>query len=243
MLKWITPRWNAPMNVKAYTSTRHGGVSVPPFDSFNLASHVGDDPVAVAANRALLKQNLALPSEPCWLQQVHGTQVLSADSENLEACADASFTTERGQVCVVMTADCLPVFFCDREGTKVAVAHAGWRGLAAGVLENTLEALALPPAEVLVWLAPAISVKAFEVGEDVRAAFVAQDDNASQAFIFKDETHWLANLYLLARQRLALCGVLDVSGGEHCTFSEPDLFYSYRREAITGRMAHLIWLE
>ncbi len=243
MLKWITPRWNAPMNVKAYSSTRHGGVSVPPFDSFNLASHVGDDPVAVAANRALLTQNLALPSEPCWMQQVHGTQVLSADSENLEACADASFTTERGQVCVVMTADCLPVFFCDREGTKVAVAHAGWRGLAAGVLENTLEALDLPPADVLVWFAPAISVKAFEVGEEVRAAFMAQDVNAAQAFIFKDDTHWFADLYLLARQRLALSGVLEVSGGEHCTFSEPDLFYSYRREAVTGRMAHLIWLE
>ena len=243
MLKWITPTWNAPLNVKAYSSTRHGGVSVPPFDSFNLASHVGDDPVNVAANRALLKQNLTLPSEPCWMQQVHGTAVLSALTENLEACADASFATARGQVCVVMTADCLPVFFCDRAGTKVAVAHAGWRGLAAGVLENTLQALDLPPEEVLVWLAPAISVKAFEVGEDVRAAFMAQDANAAHAFIFKDDTHWFADLYLLARQRLACCGVLAVSGGEHCTFSEADLFYSYRREAMTGRMAHLIWLE
>lgn len=243
MLNWITPTWNAPLNVKAYSSTRHGGLSLSPFDSFNLATHVGDEPASVAANRALLKQNLALPSEPCWMQQVHGTQVLSAASENMEACADASFTTARGQVCVVMTADCLPVFFCDRAGTKVAVAHAGWRGLAAGVLENTLDALAVPPEEVLVWLAPAISVKAFEVGEDVRVAFMAQDAHAAQAFIFKDETHWFADLYLLARQRLAARGVLAVAGGEYCTFSEPELFYSYRREAKTGRMAHLIWLE
>lgn len=242
MLNWITPMWNAPTRVKAVSTTRQGGLSLPPYEAFNLATHVGDHPETVLANRALLKQALHLPSEPCWMQQVHSTQVLAATAENLGGCADANYSTQSGQVCVVMTADCLPVFFCDRAGTKVAVAHAGWRGLAAGILENTLQSLALPPEEVLVWLAPAISVKAFEVGEEVRAAFMAHDPRAADAFIFKDNTHWWADLYLLARQRLAHCGVLAVSGGEYCTFSDAALFYSYRREAVTGRMAHLIWL-
>jgi YfiH family protein len=210
---------------------------------FNLATHVGDDPYAVAENRRLLKQALSLPNEPCWMQQVHSTKVLEASPQNRGLCADASYSTQRGQVCVMMTADCLPVFFSDKAGTRVAVAHAGWRGLAAGILENTLHALAIPPEEILVWLAPAISVNAFEVGEEVRTAFMRVDSQAAEAFIFKDETHWWADLYLLARQRLARQGVYAVSGGEFCTHGNSERFFSYRREPVTGRMAHLIWLE
>lgn len=243
MLEFITPEWSAPASVRAYTTTRHGGFSQIPYHGFNLAEHVGDDPDVVMKNRALLRTALNLPSEPIWLQQVHGIHTVPARLENLNSCADAIFTTEINQVCVVMTADCLPVLFCDKAGTRVAAAHAGWRGLAGGVLEATVRALAVPPQEILAWLGPAIGAQAFEVGEEVRETFIAQLPQADQAFQSTRPQHWLADLYLLARQRLQHLGIEEISGGTHCTYSDKERFYSYRRDKITGRMATLIWLE
>ncbi|RKZ52704.1 MAG: peptidoglycan editing factor PgeF [Candidatus Parabeggiatoa sp. nov. 3] len=238
----VIPNWPAPSVVKAYTTTREGGYSQPPFEGFNLADHVGDDPDAVAANRAALVETLELPSEPVWLKQVHGIQTVSANAQHRDCMADAVYATELEQVCVVMTADCLPVLFCDRAGTRVAAAHAGWRGLASGVLETTLQTLDLPAQDILVWLGPAIGPDAFEVGDEVREAFIDFLPEAAEAFKSNREGHWLADLYLLARQRLAHEGVTAVYGGDFCTYSDAKRFYSYRRDKVTGRMASLIWL-
>jgi polyphenol oxidase len=243
MIKFITPNWPAPSQVKACTTTRHGGYSQPPYEGFNLADHVGDDAKAVAANRALLVETLNLPAEPLWLKQVHSKEVVNANADNSHCTADATVATTPGQVCVVMTADCLPVFFCDRSGTRVAVAHAGWRGLAGGVLENCLQYLDLPPKEILAWLGPAIGPQAFEVGSEVRQAFVEFLPQAAEAFKPTREDRFLADLYCLARQRLAHQGVTAIYGGDFCTYSETERFYSYRRDKVTGRMASLIWLE
>jgi len=243
MLDFIIPEWTAPKNIRAYTTTRRGGYSQFPYDSFNLADHVGDVAETVAKNRALLQRELALPSEPIWLQQVHGIDAVAATVENKNCCADAVYTDQVGKVCVVMTADCLPVLFCDKAGTRVAAAHAGWRGLAAGVLEQTVTALALPPQEILAWLGPAIGAQAFEVGEEVRETFIAQLPQATQAFTPSRSHHWFADLYLLARQRLQHFGVQEIFGGNDCTYTDVERFYSYRRDKTTGRMATLIWLD
>jgi YfiH family protein len=243
-LPLIIPDWPAPANVRAVSTTRLGGVSHPPFDSLNLAGHVGDAPVAVANNRARLAGALSLPASPHWLSQVHGSEVvlLEAGNEGLPE-ADASLTTQPAVVCAVLTADCLPVLFCDRAGSRVAIAHAGWRGLSAGVLEATVRALQLPAEDILAWLGPAIGPRAFEVGDEVRQAFCAVDANASAAFVASRSGHWHADLYQLARQRLVRAGVTAVSGGDRCTFTEVDSFYSFRRDGTTGRMASLIWLQ
>jgi len=238
MLKLITPNWPAPAKVKAYTTTRQGGHSRAPYDSLNLGDHVDDDPKAVAANRATLRQSL--PAEPVWLKQVHSTKIVTA---NTNCTADASMTTELDKVCVILTADCLPVLFCDRAGTTVAAVHAGWRGLAGGILEATLQRLNKAPKDILVWLGPAIGPQAFEVGEEVREAFTDHLPEAAQAFKAKGKGHWLADLYLLARQRLAHQSVINVFGGVFCTYTDAERFYSYRRDKITGRMASLIWLN
>lgn len=243
MLEFIIPKWPAPPHVKAYTTTRHGGYSQAPYDGFNLADHVGDDLNMVTANRVLLSDTLKLPSEPLWLKQVHGTDTIAAEANPVGCVADAAYATTPEKVCVVLTADCLPVFFCDRAGTRVAVAHAGWRGLAAGVLEVTLQQLGLPPQEVLVWLGPAIGPQAFEVGEEVHQSFLNHLPQAEVAFIPTRPHHWRADLYLLARQRLAQQGVTAVYGGDFCTCTEVERFYSHRREKVTGRMASLIWLS
>ena len=243
MLEFITPNWQAPPQVKAYTTTRHGNYSQAPYNGFNLADHVGDNPQAVAANRAALIETIKLPSEPLWLKQVHGIQVVTANPDNANCTADAAFTTAPGQVCVVMTADCLPVLFCDRAVTCVAAAHAGWRGLADGILEATLQHLDLPAQEILVWLGPAIGPEAFEVGEEVRDACIAFLPQAAKAFKPSRDGHFKADLYLLARQRLAHQGITAVYGGSFCTYTEKERFYSYRRDNVTGRMASLIWLE
>lgn len=236
---WIVPDWPAPARVKACVTTRAGGVSVAPFDSLNLGTHVGDDPVAVKKNRQRLLSQLGC--KPAWLQQVHGIDVLEAAPETL-AEADASWTATPGIACTVMTADCLPALFCDRNGTRVAAAHAGWRGLAAGVLEATLDALAVAPEDTLVWLGPAIGPQAFEVGAEVREAFVSQHAQAAQAFgASLNPGRYMADIYELARIRLAARGVTAVYGGDFCTYSDPR-FYSYRRAAQTGRFASLIWL-
>lgn len=237
----IVPDWPAPPGVRALVTTRHGGVSAGPYASLNLGRHVGDDPAAVAENRRRL--GTLLPAEPVWLQQVHGTGVADAGSCAGMPEADAAFARRAGVVCAILTADCLPVLLCDGEGTVVAAAHAGWRGLAAGVLEATVAAMAVEPGRLLAWLGPAIGPAAFEVGEDVRTAFVAGDDGAAAAFTPGRPGKWFADLYALARRRLERAGVARVWGGGACTYAEPGRFYSFRRERDTGRMASLVWIE
>jgi len=240
---WIVPDWPAPLNVRSLLTTRQGGVSRAPYASLNLGSHVGDDGAAVAANRARLAPALAGAGEPYWLEQVHGTRVVDAAPGVANARADASFSRVIGVVCVVMTADCLPVLFCDDAGGVVAAAHAGWRGLLAGVLEETVSAMAAPPGRLLAYLGPAIGPRAFEVGDEVRTAFVAEDVVMGAAFRPMSPGKWLADLYLLARLRLARLGVHRVFGGDFCTLSEVDRFFSYRRDGQTGRMASMIWID
>jgi len=239
-MTWLTPDWPAPASVKACVTTREGGVSLAPFDSLNLGDHVDDSPEAVAENRRRLTDRFSI--QPAWLQQVHGIVVAQADP-NLVATADASWTATPGIACTAMTADCLPALFCDRAGTRVAAAHAGWRGLAAGVLEATLDSLAVPPEDVLVWLGPAIGPQAFEVGPEVRETFVQQLPEAAKAFVpSQNAGKFMADIYELARLRLAARGVTAVYGGGFCTVTDPR-FFSYRRSPRTGRFASLIWLE
>ena len=240
---WIIPNWSVPAQVRAVCTTRHGGVSVAPFDSLNLGDHVGDDPAAVARNRLIVGDVLQLPTEPLWLQQVHGVEVCAMDVGACYPQADASFALRNNQVCVVMTADCLPVLFCDKAGTRVAAAHAGWRGLEAGVLEQTVQKLGCAAHDIIAWLGPAIGAQAFEVGAEVRAAFMQHDPAAAVAFQPSATGKWLADIYLLARQRLNAVGVQAIFGGEYCTYSDAQRFFSYRRDGQTGRMASLIWLE
>jgi polyphenol oxidase len=238
---WIVPVWPAPARVRALITTRNGGGSTGPYASMNLGLRVNDDPAAVGANRRRLRQ--FLPAEPKWLNQVHGTSVATAESITDPVEADASVATSPGSVVAIMVADCLPVLFTDRGGNVVAAAHAGWRGLAAGVIENTVRALATPPKDVLAYLGPAIGPSAFEVGDEVRDAFVAVDPAAGRAFQAHQPGKWLADLFLLARQRLAGAGVSGVYGGGQCTFSDPMRFFSHRRDKVSGRMAALIWIE
>lgn len=242
MRDWLVPGWPAPPAVQVVTTTRRGGVSRGPWTSMNPADHVGDAPADVAANQARLRERLALPAEPVWLQQVHGVRVVDAGRAGERPEADAAWTAQPGVVCAVLTADCLPVVFADRAGRCVAAAHAGWRGLAAGVLEATVRSLPVPPRDLLAWLGPAIGPAAFEVGGEVREAFLARDARTGSAFAPGVDGRWFADLYLLARQRLAACGVGDIYGGGWCTFRDAGRFYSYRRDGITGRMATLAWL-
>lgn len=240
---FILPDWPAPARVHAAQTTRLGGVSAGAYASFNLGTRCGDAPDAVAENRRTLRSALRLPAEPAWLHQVHGRRVVSlplAADETPQA--DASMASAPGPVCVVMSADCLPVLFCDTAGRSVAAAHAGWRGLAAGVLEATVAAMPAPPAELLAWLGPAIGPQAFEVGEDVRAAFVDADPGAAACFLPATPDKYHADLYALARRRLQRCGLTRIYGGGLCTYSEAMRFYSFRRDAVCGRQASLIWL-
>lgn len=237
---WLMPDWPAPANVRACVTTRSGGVSAAPFDTFNLGDHVDDDPAAVAANRAQLVE--VLGCQPAWLRQVHGIVVAEADPAVVIE-ADGNWTATPGIACTAMTADCLPALFCDCAGTRVAAAHAGWRGLAGGVLEAAVQALSVAPQELLVWLGPAIGPAAFEVGAEVREAFVQQHAEAASAFLpSANAGRFMADIYQLARIRLAAIGVTAVSGGGLCTYNDPR-FYSYRRSARTGRFASLIWLQ
>ncbi|BBP03923.1 laccase domain protein [Sulfuriferula plumbiphila] len=238
---WIVPDWPASAQVRALVTTRAGGVSTAPYAGLNLGDHVGDDPARVAQNRTILRASL--PAEPVWLKQVHGIAVFDADSGIASTEADASVTRQAGPVCAVLTADCLPVLFCDRDGSVVAAAHAGWRGLVGGVLEATAAAMQVPADSVMAWLGPAIGAQAFEVGDEVREAFVAVQPEASAAFVAQRRGKWLADIYALARLRLQRIGVTRIYGGGACTYSEPVRFYSYRRDGATGRMASLIWLQ
>ncbi|MBL4762204.1 MAG: peptidoglycan editing factor PgeF [Gammaproteobacteria bacterium] len=244
-LTLIKPNWPVPDHIKAWSTTRMGGVSEAGFGTFNTATHVNDALEAVTKNRAKLATALSLPSDPVWLDQVHETSVLNVDLSFENNVADASFSTLAGKVCVIQTADCLPVLLSDRAGTAVAAVHAGWRGLCAGVLEVALDRFSASPNDIFVWLGPAISRAAFVVGDEVRDAFMAQDKSAESCFqpsSNKNNNKWLADLYGLARQRLNTCGVENIFGGDWCTYTHQEHFYSYRRDGQTGRMASLIWM-
>ncbi|GGD00939.1 peptidoglycan editing factor PgeF [Halopseudomonas salina] len=237
----LQAQWPAPEQVRTCITTRRGGCSQGPWKGFNLGDHVGDDPAHVAANRAELQRSLGCA--PAWLKQVHGTLVVEADAGRVME-ADASWTGQPGVACSIMTADCLPVLLCNQAGTRVAAAHAGWRGLLAGVLENTVGAMGEAPDNLMAWLGPAIGPRAFEVGPEVFEAFRTADASAIQAFEPSERSeHYLADIYTLARQRLEACGVERIYGAEHCTVNDPTQFFSYRRDGQTGRFVSMIWLE
>lgn len=240
-IECLRPDWPAPAGVRGAVTTRAGGVSAGRYDSLNLATHVGDDADAVAENRRRLRAALALPSEPAWLTQVHGRDVAVLPGP-LPPAADAAVTRRRGAVLAVLVADCLPVLLASRDGDAVGVAHAGWRGLAAGVIEAAVRALGADPAKLLAWLGPCIGPAAFEVGPEVREAFVAADPAAAGEFAPGRAGRFQADLPALARRRLAACGVREVHGGGWCTHADAARFYSYRRDGETGRMAALVWL-
>ncbi|WP_122096177.1 purine nucleoside phosphorylase YfiH [Rahnella sp. Larv3_ips] len=239
----ILPQWPQPASVRSCATTRKGGISLPPYGSLNLGSHVGDEPEIVSANRQRLIALGGLPAAPHWLEQIHGTDVVRLTSHTPVVptlIADAAYTCEPGVVCAAMTADCLPVLFCSRSGDEVAAAHAGWRGLCAGVLENTVAQFEAAPEQIMAWMGPAIGPAHFEVGGEVREAFVAADSAASAAFT-PAGAKFMADIYQLARLRLQSAGVTAIYGGEYCTVSDNTQFYSYRRDGITGRQASLIW--
>lgn len=236
---WIVPDWPAPANVKAFITTRAGGISGGAYASFNLGLRTDDSPQAIAANRQRLRA--ALPQEPKWLRQVHGSLVVEADDLNGVPEADAAVARRPRTVCAVLVADCIPVLLADRAGATVGIAHAGWRGLAGGVIENAVERMTVAAEELIAYLGPGIGRHAFEVGADVREAFLARDARAEAAFTPHTPGKWLADLFLLARQRLAGAGIRSIHGGELCTYSDPQRFYSYRRDRATGRMAAVIW--
>ncbi|HVS76175.1 MAG TPA: peptidoglycan editing factor PgeF [Steroidobacteraceae bacterium] len=240
----IVPDWPAPGRIRAAFTLRTGGVSRPPFDSCNVGAHVGDEPGAVVENRARVRAALGLPAEPSWLEQVHGQRVADLDappSVASQGSADAAVTRTPGRICAIQVADCMPVLFAAADGSAVGAAHAGWRGLAGGVLEATLRAMNRPPGELLAWLGPAIGQAHFEVGEEVRAAFVGADAGAAAAFTVNERGRWQCDLYALARRRLAASGVTSVHGGGWCTYADAARFFSYRRDGRCGRMAALIW--
>lgn len=243
---WLTPDWAdatpAMARIRAFVTTRAGQLSAHPYDGFNTANHVGDDPGHVAANRQSLAEHFGWQREPQWLRQVHGIDVVDARDDGIEREGDAVFTRSPGQVCTLHTADCLPAFFTTANADAVALTHAGWRGLAAGVLEATAEKLGSEPAEIRVWLGPAIGQDAFEVGDDVRDAFVGDLPVAAACFRLNSNERWQCDLYGLARLRLQRIGITAVTGGNFCTFHD-NRFFSYRRQAVTGRLLSLIWLE
>jgi polyphenol oxidase len=248
--QFLLPEWQAPAGVRVLSTTRGGGASASPWNSLNLGTHVGDARESVDANRRRLREAAGLPAEPLWLEQVHGIAVADADAADASPQADAAVSCTPGRVCGVMTADCLPVVLASGDGAVVGVAHAGWRGLACGVVEATVEKMRskVPAiASLQAWLAPAIGAANFEVGDDVRSAFVAFDAQAADAFTPNAQGRWQCDLYRLARQRLVRAGVDRISGGGHCTYAEEASFFSHRRDVqhrgakATGRMATLIW--
>lgn len=242
MLDLILPDWPAPSCVKALTTTRDGGVSHPPFDGLNLGDHVEDNLDHVTENRALLAQQLSLPSSPLWLSQCHGTRVIEPQHCQPGITADGITSRSEDQVCAILTADCLPLLLCQQDGQQVAAIHAGWRGLAAGIIEQTVAQFDQDQT-LLAWLGPAIGPQHFEVGQDVFDAFCNHDQQAKVAFKAGRPGHYFADLYLLARQRLHALGIEQIYGGDFCTFEDEARFFSYRRDGRTGRMASLIWID
>lgn len=242
MTEFIQPGWNAPASVRAFSTMRNGGYSLAPFDSLNLALHVGDDPVQVVRNRALLKQALSLPAEPCWINQTHGTHAVTLEQDSSRD-ADCSITRRSGTVAVVMTADCLPILVCSRGGTEVAAIHAGWRGLQAGVIQSALATMTSDNEQLMAWVGPGISQDNFEVGEDVCAAFVDSMPDAATFFQPIRQRHWLCDLAGLAESVLRSQGVIEVYRDPGCTYRDTEKFFSYRRHTTTGRMASLIWIK
>ncbi len=243
---WFEVDWPAPRGVRALSTLRgdiRNGVSKAPYGCFNLGDHVGDDPAAVAENRNRLKVGAALPSEPSWLSQVHGIGVADLDLPAARGFADAAIARGLAKVCAILTADCLPIVFASDSGDTVAAAHAGWRGLAAGVIESTVRAMGVPPGSLLAWLGPAIGPKHFEVGTEVRHAFLAGDPQALEAFEPNPRGRFMADLSVLARRRLQVLGVSRIYGGSECTFTQADRYYSHRRDGVTGRQATLIWRQ
>lgn len=238
---WIIPEWPVHRRVRSLITTRRDGASQGAYAGFNLGERVGDHAQAVASNRRFLRR--LLPDEPIWIRQVHGTRVVEAEPWSLGEEADAAVTRTPGRVCAVLTADCLPVLLADAQGTVVAIAHAGWRGLAAGVIESVVRAMGVAPASLVAYLGPAIGAEAYEVGRDVFDAFVGADSDAVAAFASRGAGKFLANLNLLTRQRLGRLGVACIHGGTLCTYSDAGRFYSYRRDGVTGRMASLVWME
>ena len=238
---YIIPEWPAPQCVRTLQTTRNGGLSTTPYSSLNLGDHVGDAPLTVERNRMLLQP--MLPSEPIWLKQVHGTTVVNANQTTCWPQADACVSTHPSAVCVVMTADCLPILLCNEQGSVVAAAHAGWRGLCDGVIEQTVLSMDVPPHTLMAWLGPAIGALAFEVGDEVKSAFEAKQPEASAAFVPGASGKWFADLYLLARLRLKALGVQKIYGGDYCTYTDTNQFFSYRRDGVTGRMGSFIWIE
>ena len=242
--EWIVPDWPAPAHVRALITTRAGGVSEGAYESLNLGLGSGDDIARVEENRRRLRA--VLPQEPRWLRQVHGARVVAADTLGNRPEADAALARHAGTVCAVMIADCLPILLCNRSGTVVAAAHAGWRGLAGGVIGNVVSEMGhagAQPGDILAYIGPGIGPSAFEVGADVRDAYVGRDAAAAVAFAPKIDGKWLANLPWLACRALERAGVMAVYGGDLCTYSDPKRFFSYRRDRVTGRMAALVWRE
>lgn len=235
----IFPEWPAPASIQGATTLRTGGVSLGPYASLNMAMHVGDDLDRVKQNRQIIRSNLDLPSEPVWLEQIHGNRVIKAVPNLPVQQADASYTDQSGVVCAVMTADCLPLLICTVDGSQVAAIHAGWRGLLAGVIGNTVSVFG--QRELMVWLGPAIGPDCFEIGSEVRDAFMKKSTESANAFKPGKNGKWLADIYQLARNELAALGIIRIYGGNLCTVTDPERFFSYRRETITGRMATLIW--
>ncbi len=242
-LKVIRPQWSAPDHIQAFTTTRQGGISQGAYAGFNLGDRAGDVPEVVAENRRILRNSCNLPGEPAWLWQVHSAKVVDAKRASETSEADASVASSSGVVSVVLTADCLPVLLCDQAGTVVAAVHCGWRGIAAGILPATVARMGVEPDSLMAWMGPAIGPRAFEVGAEVRNEFAKRNAEHSAAFTPGKPGKFLADIYALARRELAECGVVRVSGAEYCTVSDPDQFYSYRRDAVTGRMASLIWIS
>jgi YfiH family protein len=242
-LQFLRPDWPVSKKVHAVVTTRRGGASAGPYASFNLADHTGDDRTRVQQNRALLRDALKLPADPSWLKQVHGARVVDIAAVARGATADGAYAQASGVVCAILTADCLPIFACDRDGGEVALLHAGWRGLAAGVIEEGLQQFRAATRDLIVWLGPAIGAKAYEVGDEVRQAFLVHDREAASAFAPSVSGKWYMDIYQLARRRLAAAGVCSIHGGDYCTATQSDLFFSYRRDGATGRMASLLWLE
>jgi len=239
----IIPDWSAPCSIAALTTTRNGGISRGAWASLNLADHVGDEPEHVMANRALLCDALGLVTQPCWLNQVHGTSVVNVVEAPQPWVADAAYANRPGVACAVLTADCLPVLMTNTAGTEVAAVHAGWRGLVNGVIEAAVARFSAPRSQLIAWLGPALGPTAFEVGPEVREAFLASARDHRDAFVASAGDRYLADLALLGRQRLARAGVSSVTCSTHCTYSEAELFYSYRRDHSCGRMASMIWIS